>query len=231
MVERKEMKYLETSGKKNHNVGEKHSSMTPGFCPNQGADSPAPLKSNPQTSKEIKTEEPQKWWYALRVTYQRELKVKEELEQRKLKCFLPMTMKLVERNGERKKIRVPAVSNLLFVNITKEEMQLLKKEQTLPIRYIMDREKRVPVVIPDRQMENFIRVAQEMDQKQVYISSDELKTLKKGTKVRITEGPMAGVEGEFVRVKHDRRVVVKLQNMMAIGTGFIKAEWLERIEE
>lgn len=38
-----------------------------------------------------------------------------------------------------------------------------------------------------------------------------------------------GVEGEFVRVKGDRRVVVSIQGVMAIATAFIHPSLIEPV--
>ena len=41
-------------------------------------------------------------WYPMRVTYNLELKVKTHLDQQGIETFLPVTNKLIERNGHRK---------------------------------------------------------------------------------------------------------------------------------
>ena len=84
----------------------------------------------------------------------------------------------------------------------------------LPIRYIMDRETRQPIVIPDSHMRSFIAVYGTYDQAALYLEPTELN-LSQGTRVRITRGIFEGVEGVFVRVRHDRRVVVNIEGVMA----------------
>ena len=83
-----------------------------------------------------------KSWYALRITYSRELAFKEYLDSRGVRNFLPMRYEYVFR-GERK-IRklVPVVHNLVFVYATRSEVDEMKSTvgASLPIRYIMDRE-------------------------------------------------------------------------------------------
>ena len=74
----------------------------------------------------------------------------------------------------------------------------------IPIRYIMDRETRQPIVIPDSQMRSFIAVSGTYDQAVLELEPTELN-LSQGTRVRITGGIFEGVEGVFVRVRHDRR--------------------------
>lgn len=93
-----------------------------------------------------------------------------------------------------------------FVRSTRERMDEIKNEpgMNIPIRYIMDRETRQPIVIPDSQMRSFIAVSGTYDQAVLYLEPTELN-LSQGTRVRITGGIFEGVEGVFVRVRHDRR--------------------------
>lgn len=99
----------------------------------------------------------------------------------------------------------------------------------IPVRYIMNRETRQPVIIPDAQMRSFILVAGTYDEAVIYVEPEELK-LVKGTKVRITGGVFEGAVGEFVRLRHDRRVVVNIEGVMAVATTFIHSSLIEPIE-
>ena len=63
----------------------------------------------------------------------------------------------------------------------------------------------------------------------IYVEPEELK-LVKGTKVRITGGVFEGAVGEFVRLRHDRRVVVNIEGVMAVATTFIHSSLIEPIE-
>lgn len=112
-----------------------------------------------------------KSWYALRITYSRELAFKEYLDSRGVRNFLPMRYEYVFR-GERK-IRklVPVVHNLVFVYATRSEVDEMKSTvgASLPIRYIMDRETRQPITIPEVQMRSFIAVAGNYDEQVVYL--------------------------------------------------------------
>lgn len=109
-----------------------------------------------------KKKEEVKLWFPLRVTYNRELKVKADLDKLGVTNFVPMQYRREERNGQMVKRLVPSVHNLIFVQFTPSEMTAYKKSTALPIRYIMNRVTRRPVTVPDNEMENFIRVAAPM---------------------------------------------------------------------
>lgn len=173
-----------------------------------------------------------KHWFALRVTYSRELALKALLDKEGIENFIPMRYEYMEKNGRRIRKLVPAVHNLVFIHSTRKCIDALKDKpgMNIPIRYIMDRELRRPIVIPDIQMRSFILVAGSYDESILYVEPAELN-LVKGQKVRITGGVFEGVIGEFVRIRHDRRVVVNIEGVMAIATTFIHSSLVEPIAD
>lgn len=171
-----------------------------------------------------------KKWYAIRVTYNRELKVKTELESLNIEHFLPMQYREEMRGERRIKVLRPSIHNLIFIHATKDNMINYKETTKLPIRYIMCNETRRPIVVPDHQMKNFIAVAGTYGEQIIYLNSNP-ENMKRGEKVRITGGLFAGVEGEFIRIKGDRRVVVTIQGVAAVATAFIHPSLVEKISE
>lgn len=67
---------------------------------------------------------------------------------------------------------------------------------SLPIRYIMDRETRQPITIPEVQMRSFIAVAGNYDEQVVYLDPSVV-SMKRGDRVRVTGGIFEGVEGSL----------------------------------
>lgn len=171
-------------------------------------------------------------WYAVRVSYSRELTLKAILDKEKIENFIPMRYGYVVKNGKRARKLLPAIHNLVFIHSTRKRIDALKNslEPSLPIRFIMNREHCRPVVIPDAQMRSFILVAGSYDEAILYVESSELH-LEKGQKVRIIGGVFEGVIGEFIRIRHDRRVVVNIEGVMAVATTFIHPSLVEPIVE
>ncbi len=171
-----------------------------------------------------------KVWYAIRVTYNRELKVKEDLDARDIRCFVPMQYRREERGGVMVKRLVPSVHNLIFIYLTPSEMKEYKMSTELPIRYIMNRETGKPIIVPNREMENFIKVAGTYEEKLIYLESNP-GDFSRGERVRIIGGTFAGAEGVFVRVKGDRRVVVNVEGLVAVATTFVHPSMIEKIPD
>ena len=81
-------------------------------------------------------------WYALRVTYSRELVLKAYLDSEGIESFIPMRYEYILKDGHPVRKLVPAVHNLVFVRSSRNCIDAIKESQimTSPIRYIMDRE-------------------------------------------------------------------------------------------
>ena len=178
----------------------------------------------------IKKGREKKVWYAIRVTYHRELKVKEDLDARGITCFVPMQYRREERHGVMIKRLVPSVHNLIFIHITPSGMKEYKASTDLPIRYMMNRETRKPITVPTREMENFIKIAGTYDEKLIYLNPNP-GDFTKGERVRIIGGMFVGAEGVFVRIKGDRRVVVNIEGLVAVATTYVHPSMIEKITD
>ena len=153
--------------------------------------------------------------------YHRELQAREWFGERGIETFVPMRREIVTlRDGHKSHKLVPAIHNLIFVHTTSDTMRELKPR--LPIvQYLthpVDGRNR-PILVPEAQMQQFIRVSNSDDDRLLYLRPEELN-LRHGTPVRIIGGPFDGVEGTFVKVQgvRNRRVVVQLQGLLAIAT-------------
>ena len=169
-------------------------------------------------------------WYPLRVTYSRELKVCGMFRTSGFECFVPMTVRTVEKNGIKSCKTVPAVANLCFVRAARHSLDEMRVQKGMMqyTSYIWDRTTRDPLVVPDKAMTDFIRVSETMREDIVYLHELNPK-LRTGQKVRVKSGPFAGVEGRVVRVKRSKRVMVELPGMLAVATGYVPEENLEII--
>ncbi|CDN30883.1 Transcription antitermination protein UpdY [Mucinivorans hirudinis] len=169
-------------------------------------------------------------WYAVRVTYCREFKLKEILDSLKIDNYIPVQYREVTRNGKKKKILQPVIRNLVFIRTSRETLDAIKKdvEGVLPIRYMYNNAAKAPVTINDSEMRQFIAVSGMLNEQLIYVTLDGCK-LKRGDRVRVTGGIFEGVEGDVVRIKNDRRVLVTINGVMAVATSFIHPSLLQKI--
>ena len=177
-----------------------------------------------------------KIWYPMRVTYSREMKVKAELDRLEIENFVPMTYKLLCAEGEDPHQElVPAINNLIFVRSTQGRISELKTSNEVlePLRYMMDHtaEKAHEIMtVPDRQMENFMRVASMTDDSVMFLNENTIVG-KEGKRVKIMGGMFEGVEGVIRRVKRCKRVVVALDGIASVAIAYVPAGLLMEVKD
>lgn len=167
-------------------------------------------------------------WYAIRVTYCRELAVKRYLDEHGTENYLPMHWVEKSYAGRKRKVQVPLIHNLIFIRASAEELRGLKTETDLPVCYIMDRSTKSPLVVPESQMNDFIAVVSA--QKAVEILPPHSIDLTDGDRVQVTEGPFRGIEGIYIRNKGRGRVAVAIHDVATALTAYIPMKYIQKIE-
>ena len=100
-----------------------------------------------------------------------------------------------------------------------------------PLRYMMDltaEEAHVIMTVPDRQMENFMRVATKTDESVMFLDEKSIVG-KEGKRVKIMGGVFEGVEGVIRRVKRCKRVVVEIESVASVAIAYVPAGMLREI--
>ncbi len=173
-------------------------------------------------------------WFAMSAPYRREMAAKELLDKKGIENFIPMRRAVVtNRLGKRMLRMVPAIHNLIFAHTDRATLQTIKSGvNCLQYRTRPENGKNVPIVVPDKQMEQFITICNEQNEELRYLDPWETD-LPKGTRVRIVGGKFDGIEGRFVKVKgvRNRRVVVEIEHITTVVLSEIESDLIERIEE
>jgi transcription antitermination factor NusG len=153
-------------------------------------------------------------WYAARVKYQTEKKIKTYLEEKGILHYIPLQ--------EEK----PAIPGLVFICTDYEQALSLPAESGFSISYLYDSDTKKLQIIPDKQMQDFMFLH--------HFSENTFKledpgNLTGGDKVRVIKGDFTGIEGELYRIRGHRRVVVRLEGLMSLATTYIPKECLVKI--
>ena len=174
-----------------------------------------------------------KMWFPMRVKYQREMKVKAELDRLGIENFVPMRYKVVESQNdgdmELRRVLVPAISNLIFVRSTQNRVSELKMLK--PLRYMMDHTavgEHTIMTVADREMENFMRVASRTDDSVMFLDNETVIG-KEGKRVEIMGGAFEGVVGVIRRVKRCKRVIVEIEGVASVAIAYVSAGMLKEI--
>ena len=174
----------------------------------------------------------------MRVTYGREEKIKGTLDGLNIRNFLPMqrVRGWIDDKGVLHQRFVPAVRNMIFVYASQEEITELKmyNKDCQPLRYITNPFSEGSddhiLTIPNRQMENFIRVASVQDDRVIYLDPNAEFLRTPGRRVRITDGDFKDAEGFIKRLKNNRRVIVEIHGVAAVAITFVPTAWLHPLD-
>ena len=172
------------------------------------------------------------FWFAMRVTYRREMVAKQELEDAGFRVFIPMVTvdRVDERTHKRKRVEVPVVHNLLFVSAEPSALQTFKKDREF-LQYLCTKAHTEPshkIIIPDAQMEAFMQLYNNTESEFI-----EPESLLPGTPVRIISGPFTGLTGTYQRVtgRRNRFFVINLNGLISIGNTFVRPYMVQEIRD
>ncbi len=170
-------------------------------------------------------------WFAMRATYRRLMMAKRYLDEKMVENYVPMCSVVVVKNGRKTKELIPAISDLIFVHTTPQMLDTITSNVSylIPIRDLT-KPKKNPVVVKDRDMEQFIKITQNSAERIVYVNTESVN-LSRGTKVRIIAGEFEGYEGILAKVKgiRDKRVTVTIAGVATVAMASISAEFIEVI--
>lgn len=174
-------------------------------------------------------------WYPMRVTYNRELKIKTALDGLQIENFLPMRYELISSDGLPVGEPVPAIHGLIFIRSSKAELTDLKQRNTdfEPLRFMTrpvthGLPQKEIITVTDPEMENFMRVASVTDGSVKFLENTDYVHMV-GKNVRITDGVFKGVVGVIKRIKKNRQVVVRIQGVAAVAIAYVPAVFIQEI--
>ena len=175
--------------------------------------------------------ETEKSWFAMRATYGRNLMAQRELEVQKIESFVPMRKRTVKLGRRIKTDTIPVVRDLIFVLAERDAIQEAKGK--IPyLHYITRPEggRNIPVEVPIEQMQSFIAVCNEMDDKADLLSGEEAH-FEVGERVEGVSRAVKGCRGCLVKIegKRSKRFVVAIDGIIAVAVSGITANDIKHI--
>ena len=164
-------------------------------------------------------------WYVAYTRVNQELFIKKKLDELGIENFLPQEEYVRETSLGRKTIRVLLIHGMIFIRTDKATSFSLINEYGLNIVYLKDIEGRHSLIVPDKQMQDFMFLL-DFSEDAVQVLNENLR---QGDRVRVIKGEFAGIEGELIRIKGHKRVVVRLEGAFSLATTYIPGSYLERI--
>ena len=180
---------------------------------------------------------PDKSWYVFRASYGREDKAADYIAADGTYAYVAKRIARKSVNGEPKKVLESLIPNLLFVYTTQEKAEQYVRHTPalsfLTYYYnhleLTHEQKNPPLTITCREMENFIRATQSMNEHLMFVTEQQCH-FKSGDPVKVIDGPFKGVEGRVARVAGQQRVVVNLSNVGLVSTAYVPTGFLRSID-
>lgn len=180
------------------------------------------------------------YWFPLRIrnssaSRQRKLKALLDEEEGVERTYIPMEFVKV---NDIKMDFAPMVVNFIFVRTTLNQMRQIKADMVHyePLRFIMHpvcdekfQAHNEILTVPDWQMEDFIRVTAEPNEKVIFLDNLDY-AFRPSQEVQITDGPYTGVIGRIKRIHGNKCVVLPLQGAMAVAILDVPRKFLRLLE-
>ena len=163
-------------------------------------------------------------WFVARTRYFRqEIKIRDWLTVRGIENFVPTTQTRISRPGKggSRTTEKPLAPN----RAPKDLACSFVADYRLPMQYLIDCATHKMMVVPDKEMDDFRRVFDyAIDEGGLIDQPVELDE-----PVRVTEGPLKGVEGHVLELLGKYYVVVGLSGFLWARAQIPRA-WLEKIQ-
>lgn len=157
--------------------------------------------------------ENQKYWFAARTRGKQEFAVRDLLQQLELdiEYYLPTQFVVRQLKSRRKRVEVPVIKNIIFIRATKQNACDIPNKYNIPIFYMKNLLTRALLVVPDKQMEDFMFVMN-LDAGRVEFDDESLLP---GSKVQVVKGPFCGIEGEMAVTVNRTYVVIRMEGVLS----------------
>jgi len=157
-------------------------------------------------------------WYALYLRSRYEKKVYESLKKKKIEAFLPLIEKVHIWSDRKKRIIEPLFRGYVFVKTDLRDKEIILMTEGV-VRFVGINQK--PSWIPDLQIDWLKRIIAES------LDVHYERYLEVGNRVRVTGGPLVGVEGIVGRVHGVSHVIVSIAAIEQSISIQVPAELLE----
>ena len=149
-------------------------------------------------------------WYAAYTRINQELTVKKRLDGLKIENYLAMREEVRETSSGRKNVRVILIPHLIFIRTDQITAFSLLNEHGLNVVYLKDLETRHLLIVPDKQMRDFMFVM-DLSPESVILNDESFAV---GVKVQVVKGDLCGVEGELVSIANRTHVMIRINGIL-----------------
>jgi transcriptional antiterminator RfaH len=160
-------------------------------------------------------------WHVVFVKSHHEKKVNLRLKQLNIDSFLPMVSTVRQWSDRKKKVLVPLFPGYVFVNIsaTNEYGKALSVSGVLNFLYQDSKF----ALVKENEIKNIQRILDLDNIADVETVSFEAK---EGDRVKITEGPLQGIECQILNANNKKKILVSIQSIQQAITASVPPKYL-----
>ena len=144
-----------------------------------------------------------KFWYAVYLKSRHEFKAEKKLLEKDIETFLPVIERIRQWKDRKKVVSFPLFSGYIFVNIPDNYNSMLSILKTPGVVRFLTLEGK-PSPIPEEQIISLKKLIENNEQ------IDPHPYISEGQQVRITSGPLAGVEGTLIEKLNHNFLVLSI---------------------
>ena len=167
--------------------------------------------------------EAQPSWFAVYTKPRQEHIAREHLERQGFHCFLPLAVNPYQRRSERKPRVEPLFPRYLFLNAVPDQQSLGPVRSTRGVCTLVRFGMQL-ATLPERVIETIL---QRRDPNSGFVQLDPVP-VGTGDKVRVFDGPFAGIEGIFKERKGENRALLLMSMLGTESTVEVDALLLQR---
>ncbi len=154
----------------------------------------------------------QKKWFVAYTPRNQEVAIRDILRKMEVEHFLPTQIVVRQLKYRKKRVEVPVIKNLIFIYETKMRACSIANDFGVKLFYIRDRYTRSMLMVPDKQMEDFMFV---MDTDPNHVRFDN-EVFRVGDKVQVVKGHLAGLQGELLSLPNKTYVIIRIPQVLTL---------------
>lgn len=168
----------------------------------------------------IYSDEPQ--WYILYVKSRTEKKVKARLEKLKIEHYLPLLKTIRQWSDRKKQVQLPLFNGYIFLFITPQSFTTVRMIEGA-VDFIKQEKKYATIkTCQIDAIKKFLKTGLPIE--------TVPNNIKPGESVKITFGPMKGLEGELLEIQNEKHFIVRIEVINQVLKISLPAEYLSKIE-
>ena len=168
----------------------------------------------------------EKNWYVIYTNPRAEKKVAERFEEVGFTYFLPLYKEVRQWSDRKKKVEVPLISSVIFLNV--EENELSRLYDIHGVRGVLKEHGKFAVA-KQQEIENLKIIIREWQGE--HIAVEHTETFEEGDVVLVQKGPFKGLTGVSVKIKGKHRLCVRIETLNLNYTVDLAKSAVEKIKE